>query len=69
MITVLSAATLLSEIDSPSGGKCKVTEAMLSDALQAIYSKEDASLMHLSEVRTFNCLLYTSPSPRDSTSS
>eukprot|EP00975_Prorocentrum_lima_P062252 12884646-Prorocentrum_lima.AAC.1 len=56
MSTVLSAATLLSEIDLPSGGKCEVTEAMLSNALQTIYNKEDALLMHLSEVRTFNAI-------------
>eukprot|EP00975_Prorocentrum_lima_P026744 5621766-Prorocentrum_lima.AAC.1 len=54
MITVLSAGTLLSEIYLPTGGKCKVTEKMLSTALQKIHSKEDAPLVHLSEVRTFN---------------
>eukprot|EP00975_Prorocentrum_lima_P047978 10032792-Prorocentrum_lima.AAC.1 len=48
MFTVLSAATLLSEIELPSGGKRKVKQCC-----QPHYDKEDASLMHLSEVRTF----------------
>eukprot|EP00975_Prorocentrum_lima_P001244 268465-Prorocentrum_lima.AAC.1 len=54
MITALSGATLLDEVDMPNGNKRKITEKMLFDALQKIYQKEDQALMNLSEVRTFN---------------
>eukprot|EP00975_Prorocentrum_lima_P062034 12883390-Prorocentrum_lima.AAC.1 len=56
MITALSVSTLLSVIESPSGDKYIVNEAMLNNALQCICAKEQSALMHLSEVRTFNAI-------------
>eukprot|EP00975_Prorocentrum_lima_P064836 12899931-Prorocentrum_lima.AAC.1 len=49
MFTVLSTATLLSEIESPEGTRYIVTEDMLLAA-------EQNGLMHLSEVRKFNAI-------------
>eukprot|EP00975_Prorocentrum_lima_P025122 5274665-Prorocentrum_lima.AAC.1 len=56
MITVLSGATLLGEIDTPEGSRRRVTEKMLFAALQKIYQKEEAALVNLSEVRTLNAI-------------
>eukprot|EP00975_Prorocentrum_lima_P070456 12932101-Prorocentrum_lima.AAC.1 len=47
MITLLSTATLLSEIESPEGNKYTATEEMLLAALKSIYNKEQHGLMHL----------------------
>eukprot|EP00975_Prorocentrum_lima_P055360 11610635-Prorocentrum_lima.AAC.1 len=63
MCKVLSTATLPSEIESPSGDRYTVTEAILNEALHSIYANEQSALMHLREVRTFSAIDLTTRHP------